>query len=73
MIIARRFNAGSEAGFDIVPKGRLNGAPVLRQFFFHGVFGTKERRRLITPALRKRLWPFPGCIARQYKIKAHVA
>jgi hypothetical protein len=34
MIIARRFNAGSEAGFDIVPKGRLNGAHVLCQFLF---------------------------------------
>jgi hypothetical protein len=32
MIIARRFNAGYEGEFDKVPKGRLNGTHVLRQF-----------------------------------------
>ena len=37
---------------------------------FHCVFSTKERRRLITPQLRERLWPFLGGIARQNKIKA---
>ena len=36
----------------------------------HCVFGTKERRRLITPELRDRLWPFLGGIARQNKMKA---
>src|SRR5580693_5147435 len=36
----------------------------------HCVFGTKERRPLITPALRERLWPFLGGIARQNKMKA---
>jgi hypothetical protein len=41
--------------------------------FFHGVFSTKERRRLITPALRERLWPFPDGIARQTKMKVLVA
>src|SRR4030095_6876030 len=38
--------------------------------YFHCVFSTKERRRLLTPALRERLWPFLGGIARQNKIKA---
>jgi putative transposase len=34
------------------------------------VFSTKERRRLITPALQERLWPFLGGIARQNDMKA---
>jgi putative transposase len=38
--------------------------------YFHCVFSTKERRRLIAPELRDRLWPFLGGIARQNKIKA---
>jgi len=38
--------------------------------YFHCVFSTKERRPLITAALRERLWPFMGGIARQNKIKA---
>ncbi len=38
--------------------------------YFHCVFSTKERRRLITPQLRERLWPFLGGIARQNKMKA---
>ena len=37
---------------------------------FHCVFSTKERRPLITPELRDRLWPFLGGIARQNKMKA---
>ena len=37
---------------------------------FHCVFSTKGRRPLITPELRKRLWPFLGGIARQNKMKA---
>ena len=36
----------------------------------HLVFSKKERRKLITPALRERLWPFMGGIARQNKMKA---
>jgi REP element-mobilizing transposase RayT len=35
----------------------------------HLVFRTKERRKLITPVLRERLWPFMGGIARQNKMK----
>ena len=38
--------------------------------YYHFVFSTKERRRLITPQLRERLWPFLGGIARQNKMKA---
>jgi len=38
--------------------------------YFHCVFSTKERRPLITPDLRQRLWPFLGGIARQNKMKA---
>ena len=38
--------------------------------YFHFVFITKELRRLITPELRDRLWPFLGGIARQNKMKA---
>jgi REP element-mobilizing transposase RayT len=38
--------------------------------YFHCVFSTKERRPLITPELRERLWPFLGGIARQNQIKA---
>ena len=34
------------------------------------MFSTKERRPLITPELRERLWPFLGGIARQNKMKA---
>jgi REP element-mobilizing transposase RayT len=38
--------------------------------YFHCVFSTKERWPFITPALRERLWPFLGGIARQNKMKA---
>jgi REP element-mobilizing transposase RayT len=38
--------------------------------YFHCVFSTKERRRLIAPELRDRLWPFLGGIARQNQMKA---
>lgn len=38
--------------------------------YLHCVFSTKERRKIITPALAQRLWPFMGGIARQHKIKA---
>jgi putative transposase len=35
----------------------------------HCVFSTKERRRLITPVLQERLWPYLGGIARAHKMK----
>lgn len=38
--------------------------------YYHCVFSTKERRPLIGPQLRERLWPFLGGIARQNKMKA---
>ena len=38
--------------------------------YFHCVFSTKDRRPLITPQLRERLWPFMGGIARQNDLKA---
>ncbi len=38
--------------------------------YFHCVFSTKERRPMITPELRERLWPFLGGIARQNEMKA---
>jgi REP element-mobilizing transposase RayT len=37
--------------------------------YFHCVFGTKERRPVITGDLQERLWPFLGGIARQNKMK----
>jgi putative transposase len=38
--------------------------------YFHCVFSTKERRRIITPQLQERLWPFLGGIARENKMTA---
>ncbi len=38
--------------------------------YFHCVFSAKDRRPLIKPELRDRLWPFLGGIARQNKMKA---
>jgi putative transposase len=37
---------------------------------YHCVFSTKGRRRLITPGLQDRLWPFMGGIAREQGLKA---
>lgn len=36
----------------------------------HCVFSTKERRKLITPEVQSRLWPFVGGIARENQMKA---
>lgn len=36
----------------------------------HCVFSTKERRALITPELKERLWPYLGGIARENKMVA---
>ena len=38
--------------------------------YYHCVFSTQERRPEITPALRERLWPFLGGIAREHQMKA---
>ncbi|HEV7925668.1 MAG TPA: IS200/IS605 family transposase [Verrucomicrobiae bacterium] len=68
--IARRFNAGGQNCVAQVPKGRLNATRVLREFISPCVFSTKDRQPLITAALRERLWPFLGGIARNNKMKA---
>ncbi len=47
-----------------VPEGRLNESMSDVAAYFHCVFGTKERQRRLPPALRERLWPFLGGIAR---------
>ncbi|HLL70427.1 MAG TPA: IS200/IS605 family transposase [Pyrinomonadaceae bacterium] len=36
----------------------------------HCVFSTKERRKLITPEMQQRLWPFIGGIAKENSMKA---
>jgi putative transposase len=36
----------------------------------HVVFSTKECRRLLTPELQSRLWPYLGGIARENKMRA---
>jgi REP element-mobilizing transposase RayT len=38
--------------------------------YAHCVFSTKDRRSLLTPPLRERLWPYLGGIARENGIKA---
>jgi putative transposase len=40
---------------------------------FHCVFSTKERRRIITPDLQDRLWPYLGGIAREIGAKGLAA
>jgi len=37
---------------------------------YHCVWGTKERRPVLTPEIRARLWPYLGGIARANKISA---
>lgn len=36
----------------------------------HCVFSTKERRKVITPELQQRLWPYLGGIARENQMNA---
>ena len=38
--------------------------------YFHCVFSTKDRQKLITPELEERLWPFLGGIARAHEMRA---
>ena len=38
--------------------------------YYHCVFSTKARRKLITPELQERLWPYLGGIARENKFPA---
>jgi len=65
MVLVRRFNAGLQSGIALVPKGRLNNCMSYVSSHYHCIFSTKERRKLITPPLQERLWPFLGGIARQ--------
>ncbi len=39
-------------------------------FHVHYVFSTKDRRRIISPEIRERLWAYMGGIARENKMKA---
>ncbi len=52
-----------------VPNGTIENMSYVSSYF-HCVFSTVERRPMITPTLRERLWPFMGGIARQNKMKA---
>ena len=38
--------------------------------YFHCVFSTKSRRKLMPPEMRQRLWPYLGGIARKNKTRA---
>jgi hypothetical protein len=38
--------------------------------YYHCVFGTKERRPLISPGLQERLLPYLGGIARENEMRA---
>ena len=38
--------------------------------YYHCVFSTKDRRKLIAPEVRERLWPYLGGIARRNNMKA---
>jgi REP element-mobilizing transposase RayT len=37
--------------------------------YIHYIFSTKYRRKIITPELQQRLWPYMGGIARENKMK----
>ena len=69
LAVAERRNDNSPAfqrrdkfGIAKVPQGRLNKPMSYISSYFHCVFSTKERRPLITPELRERLWPFLGAL-----------
>ena len=38
--------------------------------YVHYIFSTKNRKKIITPQLEERLWPYMGGIARENKLKA---
>ena len=64
------FQRRDQIGIAKVLQGRLNVSMSHSSAYFHCVFSTKERQRLITPELREHLWPFLGGIARQNQMKA---
>ncbi len=41
--------------------------------YFHCVFSTKERLKIISPSLQERLWPFLGGIAPQNQMTQLIA
>ncbi len=55
---------------DLFPRSPLICAVSYVSSYFHCIFSTKDRRPLLTPQLRDRLWPFLGGIARQNDLKA---
>jgi hypothetical protein len=67
MIIARRFNAGSEAEFEKVPKGRMNGPQVLGQFLLPWRVQHQRAPQPDHLCVSGNLRPFLGGSARQTK------
>lgn len=69
--IAQRFIAGLRGKQPQVPSGTKGETPMhsFVSCLMHCVFSTKERRRLITPDLEARLYPYLGGIARENKMK----
>lgn len=74
-MLAPRFIVGSGGGAPgPVPKGRLKirgDAPLAHSYSYthiHCVFSTKDRRKIITPELQARLFPYLGGIARSHGI-----
>jgi putative transposase len=77
--LARRARVGSQGlqsldGFVVFlfrPEGGRDGGRFMpsayTQNFYHTVFSTKQRARLITPELESRLYPFIGGIVRQLR------
>jgi REP element-mobilizing transposase RayT len=45
-------------------------AQTFHSSLFHCVFSTKERRKLIAPETRERLWAYMGGVAREHGMKA---
>ena len=68
---------GTVGGDRLVPEGRLKWSErctgmshTYTSQLCHCVFSTKGRRRIITPELSSRLWPYLGGIAREHKMSA---
>ncbi len=51
-------------------EGRDEGMHSFNSCLMHCVFSTSERRPWLTPAIRERLWPYLGGIARENDMKA---
>ena len=74
MKIAQRFNAGLIVLYPRrVPVGDERNVDFMHSFnscLMHCVWSTKNREPFLTSALRERLWPYLGGIAKQNKMKA---